>query len=196
MCIDHPDNIDFVGAQGGAFAGLSGSTQGTLLMQGFGPSAPSFCSAIDGSLASCPCSNPGNPDSGCDSSIPAMQGGGLTGGIRLDVVAQRTAPANAATVTGTGYPTGSMPGIVVIRAAALDSAAPVVFGDGLRCVGVPLMRLGASIAGGGLSTHVFGHGGMAGGGTFYYQLWYRSQPASYCNSAAEFNLSNGRSLVW
>jgi hypothetical protein len=43
---------------------------------------------------------------------------------------------------------------------------------------------------------VFGHGAMVGAGTFHYQIWYRSQPASYCDPLAAFNLSNGRSLVW
>ena len=35
----------------------------------------------------------------------------------------------------------------------------------------------------------------AGPGTFYYQLWYRNTPSSYCTPAA-FNLSSGRTLVW
>jgi hypothetical protein len=156
----------------------------------------SFCNGTDLSLLSCPCSNPGNYDSGCDSPIPAMQGGGLTGGVKLDIVRQETTPTNRATVTGSGYPTGSTPGAVVIRAAALDSAAPVVFGDGLRCIGVPLVRLGATAAAGGVSTHTFGHGAMAGSGCFYYQIWYRVQPVTYCDALAAYSLSNGQTLDW
>jgi hypothetical protein len=156
----------------------------------------SFCDASDGALASCPCLNPGNPDSGCDSPIPPAQGGGTTGGIRLDVIAQSTAPPNAATVTGTGYPSASSPAALVLRGAALDPASPVVFGDGLRCVGVPVVRLGAAVAAGGVSTHTFGHGAAAGSGTFHYQLWFRSQPISYCDPVAAFNLSNGRRIAW
>jgi hypothetical protein len=188
--------IDFVGATGGAFAGLSGSTLGTVAMQAFGATAPSFCNAVDGSLAACPCANPGDPESGCDSPVPVMQGGGTTGGIRLDVVSQQTAPTNAAVVAGSGYPPASVPGVVVLRGDSLDSASPAIFGDGLRCVGTPLVRLGASQAVAGVSTHTFGHGTMTGSGSFYYQLWYRSQPPSYCDPVADYNLSNGRTLTW
>jgi len=148
-----------------------------------------FCSDADGSLASCPCANPGAPDSGCD----IQQG---TGGVRLAAVAQSTAPFNRATMTGTGFPAASTPTSIVIRAMGLDAGAPVVFGDGLRCVGVPLVRLAAAFASGGTATHTFGHGAMAGAGTFYYQLWFRNTPVMFCDPAAAFNLSNGHTLVW
>jgi hypothetical protein len=44
--------------------------------------------------------------------------------------------------------------------------------------------------------NTFGHGAMAGTGSFFYQLWYRSTPTSFCDPAAGFNLSNGISLDW
>jgi hypothetical protein len=150
------------------------------------PSGFSFCDATDGSLGACPCANPGLPLSGCD----IAQG---TGGVGLWAVAQMTVPQNRATLRGDGYPTAASPPSLVIRSSALDPAAPVVFGDGLRCVGVPLVRLGAAIASAGVSVHTFGHG--AGPGTYYYQLWFRNQPAMFCTSDA-FNLSNGSTLVW
>jgi FG-GAP repeat len=150
---------------------------------------PSFCDASDGALASCPCGNAGDPDSGCD--LP--QG---TGGVRLDVLAQRFLPLNRATLGGTGFPPGGVPTVVAVRAAALDTASPVVFGDGLRCVGVPLLRLGATFATAGSSVTPIGHAAMAGAGTFYYQLWFRSVPIMFCDPSAAFNLSNGRSLSW
>jgi hypothetical protein len=149
---------------------------------------PSFCDASDGSLASCPCA-PGNPDSGCD----IAQG---TGGVRLDVLVQQTSP-NGATLQGTGYPVVAAPTAIVIRSSSLDPGTPVVFGDGLRCVNTfPLVRLAAATASGGTSTHAFGHSGAAGPGTFYYQIWFRNTPSSYCDPAAAFNLSNGRSMIW
>jgi serralysin len=150
---------------------------------------PDFCDASDGSLASCPCSNPGNPLSGCD----LAQG---TGGVQFAIVNQETAPQNRITAQGFGYPQGSSPSAVVIRGSSLDPAAPVVFGDGLRCVGTPLVRLGAAIAQFGFSDHTFGHGAGAGSGTFFYQLWFRNTPASFCDGTAAFNLSNGRSVMW
>jgi choice-of-anchor B domain-containing protein len=170
------------GTQSIVEAGLDGFRVETLSCS----ATPSFCDASDGSLASCPCANPGSPDTGCD----IQQG---TGGVRLDVVAQETSPQNRVTATGVGYPAGTSPASVVIRAAGLDPAAPVVFGDGLRCVGTPLVRLGATVAANGTSTHTFGHG--AGAGDFYYQLWFRNEPAMYCTPDA-FNLSNGRRLSW
>jgi hypothetical protein len=148
----------------------------------------SFCDDADGSLASCPCAA-GTPESGCD----IAQG---TGGVALDVVAQETSPINRATLSGTGFPSMGTPASIVIRAGALDTAAPVVFGDGLRCVGTPIVRLGAAFATGGTSTHTFGHGAMAGTGDNVYQLWFRNTPISYCDPAAAFNLSNGRTLAW
>jgi FG-GAP-like repeat len=149
----------------------------------------SFCDASDNALASCPCSNPGNPDTGCDIADSS-------GGVRMDVLAQETVPSNHATVMGVGYPTAGSPGAVVIRATSLDSASPVVFGDGLRCIGTPLVRLGASLASGGTSLHTFGHGTGAGAGAFFYQIWFRNTPIMFCDPAAAFNLSNGRVLLW
>jgi sugar lactone lactonase YvrE len=144
----------------------------------------SFCNGADGALAVCPCSNPGHPDSGCDNA----QG---TGGVRLDVAAQRSA---SATLAGTGFPAGGAPAALVVRSAALAPTGPVPFGDGVRCIAAPVVRLGATLASGGISTHVVGHG--AGPGLFYYQVWYRSMPAAFCDPAAAFNLSSGRELTW
>jgi WD40 repeat protein len=148
-----------------------------------------FCDASDGSLAACPCGNPGKPDSGCD----IQQ---ATGGVSLQVTGQQTSPTNRSTLTGSDFPLASSPAAIVIRALGLDSASPVVFGDGLRCIGVPVVRLGATFATAGTSTHTIGHGAMAGSGTFYYQLWFRNTPIMYCDPTAAFNLSNGRSLDW
>jgi hypothetical protein len=150
---------------------------------------PAFCDASDGALAACPCGNQGAPDTGCD--LP--QG---TGGVRLDVVAQTTSP-NGATLTGTGFNVAGSPVAVVIRSTSLDAGGPVAFGDGVRCVSTsPLVRLAASPALAGTSTHAFGHGAGAGPGTFFYQLWFRSNPSTYCDAGAAFNLSSGRTLSW
>ena len=149
----------------------------------------SFCDAGDGALASCPCANPGSPDTGCDIRQE-------TGGVRLTIAAQETSPLNRATLLGAGFPTSTAPAAVVIRSSSLDPGSPVVFGDGLRCVGVPLVRLAATAASAGTSLHTFGHGSMAGAGPAYYQLWFRNTPAMFCDPAAAFNLSNGRILTW
>ena len=84
---------------------------------------------------------------------------------------------------------------VVIRARTIEPS-PVTFGDGLRCIGTPVVRLGGVVAFGGTSIHTFGHGTGAGGGDFYYQLWFRNTPVTFCNPTAAFNLSSGRTLTW
>jgi hypothetical protein len=147
----------------------------------------SFCDASDNALASCPCANPGAPDSGCDTA----QG---TGGVHLDVVGQDTL-APQATLSASGFPAASAATAIVIRSGSLDPSSPIAFGDGLRCVnGAGLVRLAATASAAGTSTHVFGHG--AGAGTYYYQVWFRNTPSTYCNASAAFNLSNGQALAW
>jgi hypothetical protein len=160
----------------------------------------SFCDNADGSLASCPCTA-GNPDSGCDNPNPPMQGGGTLGGVKLSVVVQQTTPNNRATLQSVGFPTGSTPGGVMFRNNGIDPGSPIVFGDGIRCVDAAaspstFVRIGGATAAGGTMVNTFGHGAMAGVGSFYYQLWYRSTPLSYCDPTNAFNLSNGQSIVW
>ena len=47
----------------------------------------------------------------------------------------------------------------------------------------------------GVSLHAQGHLAMDGAGDFFYQIWFRNEPAMFCTPAAS-NLSNGRALVW
>lgn len=136
----------------------------------------------------CPCRNQGAPGFGCDN----PQG---TGGVRLQVIAQHVEPVNRATFRSVGYPAMRAPGVVLIRSNVIEFSS-VPFGDGLRCVStLGLLRLGASVATDGSAVHTIGHGSRASG-TYFYQAWYRSTPASFCDPAAAFNLSSGNSLVW
>ena len=152
------------------------------------PATPSFCNLYDDALSACPCSNAGAPDTGCD----IQQS---TGGVGL-VLVQRTAEAeNRVTWQGTGFPSDTNPAAILIRSASLDPQRPVPFGDGLRCVGTPLVRIGAAFANDGVSTHVHGHASSAGSGEFYYQLWFRNTPATFCTPDA-FNLSSGKVVSW
>jgi hypothetical protein len=150
-----------------------------------GPGGAAYCFASD---AACPCANGGAPTSGCD--IPQ-----LTGGVELSLVAFAPdfAGGGQVTFTGTGFSPMGNPAAVMIRSASREDP-PVVFGDGLRCIGVPLVRLAATQASGGVSIHTTGHG--AGAGTFDYQIWFRSQPIGYCDPLSAFNLSNGFTLTW
>lgn len=161
------------------------------------PSFPAFCDASDGALGTCPCAAfQGLPTTGCDTPISPMQGGGLTGGFRLDVLRQTSGATNRATLCGTGFPQLSAPGVTVIRAPNQTVGGPFVFGDGVLCIGPTVVRVGADLALGGTFLDTVGHGSMAGPGSFYYQLWVRSTPISFCDPSAAFNLSNGREIVW
>jgi hypothetical protein len=147
-----------------------------------------FCDASDGALASCPCLNAGDPDAGCDIAQS-------TGGVTLWAAAQDT-QLRTATLQTTGFPAASAPGVILLRSPAVDPAAPVVFGDGLRCVGAAASHMAAALAAGGMSTHPIVHEPGAGPGTYYYQAWFRNEPMSFCDPLAAFNLSSGRVLVW
>ena len=152
------------------------------------PLGVAFCDVSDGALASCPCANPGDPDTGCDLAQ-------ATGGVQL--AASGFEPDGSgggqATFAGTGFPAGSSPAAVLIRSLAREEP-PAVFGDGLRCVGLPVVRIRSGFAAGGTVQLNVTHG--AGAGTFAYQAWFRNTPAMFCDPSAAFNLSNGFELVW
>jgi hypothetical protein len=144
-----------------------------------------YCFGTD---ALCPCANGGASNTGCD----IQQS---TGGVELSLAgfAPNGGGGGQVTFAGTGFPSMSTPAALMIRATAPENPA-VVFGDGLRCVGVPVVRFGAAFANAGASVHTSGHG--AGAGTFSYQIWFRNQPIAFCDPAAAFNLSNGYTLTW
>lgn len=174
---------------GAAYSDVNGRNSGAAyVFQAALQFGAAFCDASDGTLAACPCTNPGSSDTGCDLS----QG---TGGVELEVLTQTTAPVNHARMTGTGYPPGQITAIA-IRSAGLLPGGAAVFGDGVRCLDAPFARLASTFADGGVSTHFLGHLSTAGPGTFYYQLYFRNGPAAFCDPTAAFNLSNATALVW
>jgi hypothetical protein len=76
-----------------------------------------------------------------------------------------------------------------------------VFGDGLRCVGGTVVRLGTQSNVGGTSQYpaagelpVSVRGLVSAPGVRTYQVWYRNATA-FC-TAATFNLTNGVSVTW
>jgi hypothetical protein len=137
----------------------------------------------------CPCGNEGSVGHGCENT------GGL-GGVRLDALGDPV--LNNVTMTGAGYPAMGAPTVIAIRSTERENGGfGVVFGDGLRCIGLAgFVRLNSTIASGGASTTPVMHGAMAGSGAFAYQLWYRSTPIMFCDPAAAFNLSNGLTIDW
>lgn len=147
-------------------------------------SALSVCDGADGALSTCPCGNAGDADSGCDNAA-------ATGGVQLSLLGLDPV-TDFALLAGRRFPATSQPTVVVLRGDQyLDS--PVALGDGLRCVGGPIVRVASGLAVQGRYDFTLHH--AEGTGTYLYQLWYRSNPASYCTPSG-FNSSNGVVLTW
>jgi hypothetical protein len=142
-----------------------------------------------GNAAECPCGNGGSGLGGCDN---AQSSGGVV--ATLTGFNPNGLGGGQGTITGTGYPTTSEPTAIVIR-SPFPATPPATFGDGLRCISTQsLVRLAAAPAITGTSVHTFSHG--AGAGSFFYQLWYRNTPSTFCDAFAAFNLSNGQRVTW
>ncbi len=153
-----------------------------------------FC-AGDGSGTACPCTN-GATGHGCDNSFGT--GGGVLSASGNAILGSDTLVLN---VSG-------LPATVAVLFfqgdAQIGGGQGSVFGDGLRCAGGSIVRLGTKTSSGGAAS--FGHGigsdpnisvkGQvpAGGVTRYYQAWYRNA-APYCTSST-FNLTNGLAIGW
>ncbi|MFT7485824.1 MAG: hypothetical protein ACI9F9_001675, partial [Candidatus Paceibacteria bacterium] len=140
-----------------------------------------------GTQADCPCGNEGFPGHGCNIAQD-------TGGVCLTDVNFAPDGIGGGTVDllGVGFPLGTSPTVVAIR--SLGAKPPSPLGDGLLCLDGPILRMATKSAGGGKVLFQVNH--TAGQGTFRYQLWFRNNPAGYCNAQAGFNLSNGLALDW
>jgi len=77
-----------------------------------------------------------------------------------------------------------------------------VFGDGLRCVGGSVVRIGTKQNSGGASQYPEPGDPLLStviilpstGASLFYQVWYRNA-AAYC-TASTFNLTNGVHAIW
>jgi hypothetical protein len=152
----------------------------------------SFCPG-DGSGTNCPCGN----------NSPAGQGAGClhslgTGGL---LAATGTASVSTDTVVlqGSGMPNASA--LYFQGTTQLSLGQGTAFGDGLRCVGGTIVRLGTKTNAAGASQYpaagdpsVSVKGGVAAGDVRHYQVWYRNA-ATFCTTST-FNLTNGFSITW
>jgi len=82
-----------------------------------------------------------------------------------------------------------------------NGGAGVAFGDGLRCAGGAVVRIGIVQNPAGASQYpsatdprIAQVGVVRAGDLRHYQIWYRDA-ASYCTSAT-WNLTNGLSIGW
>jgi hypothetical protein len=152
------------------------------------PASPGtgYCSG-DGTSTACPC-GPGAAGNGCPNSV--NQNGASLAGTGTASIA-----ADTLVLEGRGMPNNS--------ALYLQGTTriAVVFGDGLRCAGGAVIRLGIESNVGGASRYpgtgdpsVSVRGLVTAPGTRTYQVWYRNA-ANFCTSST-FNLSNGLQLNW
>jgi hypothetical protein len=164
------------------------------------PPGAAFC-AGDGTLATaCPCGNSGAAGRGCENSQ-------ATGGARLDSAGSASLSADTVALQSSGeLPTSS----TVFLQGSTAVSAGVVFGDGLRCVGGALKRIGihGAIAGTvsypiGGDTSISARSAILGdpilpGQPRYYQAYYRDPNPAFCPDPPGngWNVSCGQIVTW
>jgi hypothetical protein len=139
----------------------------------------------DGTSGACPCSNTGASGAGCSNSTGA--------GAILSAFGHAVVGADTVVLTARQCPP-SAPGLF-FGGMTMIAAAP--FGDGLRCVGGSVMRLGVvTVSAAGVaqsSVQLSAVEGLFGGEVRHYQFWYRNV-AGPCGQ--HFNTTNGLSVQW
>ncbi len=155
---------------------------------------PLVVCAGDGSAAACPCGNFGGPGRGCENSLG-------TGGARLVATGSARTGADTLALAADGLPPAGS-ALFFQGDSALGGGQGTAFGDGLRCAGGSVRRLGVvSITA--ATAQIGGPAGIslsavglipAAGGVRTYQTWYRNA-APFC-TVETFNLTNGSTLTW
>jgi hypothetical protein len=142
----------------------------------------------DGSGTPCPCGNGGASGNGCASSVNAS-------GANLSATGSATIASDTLVLRGSGMPNSSA---LYFQGTTRISPA---FGDGIRCAGGAVIRLGTKSNVAGASTYPSGadatvsvRGLVAAGNVRDYQCWYRNA-AAFC-SPSTFNLTNGLEVAW
>jgi len=145
-----------------------------------------FCFG-DGSGTPCPCGNNGVGPVGCANSTGVGARLRPTGG-------SASIAANDLVFTADGLP--AMPSVLLFQGTAQQNGgAGVSFGDGKRCAGGSVVRLGTTQASGGVAT--WGPGlqhGITSPGIRTFQGWYRNA-AAFCTPST-FNLTNGYEVAF
>lgn len=147
----------------------------------------------DGTGLDCPCSNCGAAGAGCPNSV--------TTGSRLDATGNATVAEDTFLLQASALPATTS--CLFFQGTALEGGGGVVFGDGVRCAGGAILRLGTKTASGGRATYPAGLDARisirgqipATGGTRHYQTWYRNAALGFCPPAT-FNAGNMVSVTW
>jgi hypothetical protein len=140
-----------------------------------------------GTNAGCPCGNGGAADEGCENST----GSGAT----LSAGGSASAGADDLSFLSTNL-LGGQPALLFAGTQSLNSGNGVTFGDGLRCAGGSVTRLGVQTPNGSgqaaWGPGLGNAGGWSNGDTRYFQVWYRNPQGSPCGTG--FNLTHGLSV--
>ncbi len=146
----------------------------------------------DGTGTACPCANNGVAGNGCANSLFAA-------GANLAAVGTASITADTVVLTHTNGPNSSV--LFFQGTIQQSSGAGVAFGDGKRCAGGTVIRLGTKSAASNTASYPVGadprvsvRGLVSVPGTRTYQSWYRNA-AAFC-TASTFNLSNGLEISW
>ena len=118
-------------------------------------------------------------------------------GARLHAAGSASVSADDLRFATLIFPSGQS-GVLFMGTQAIE----VPFGNGLRCIGGTVIRLGTKLNVGNTSSYPTGADpsvsvkGMlpAAGGTRLYQIWYRNA-AAFCTPST-FNLSNAITITW
>jgi hypothetical protein len=151
-----------------------------------------FCSG-DLTGTACPCNNHSSPPPrGCYNStfLGARVLAGGTPSLTSDSV-----------VLYAEYMPPSASALFFQGTTRVNGGAGVQYGDGLRCAGGTIVRLGVKVAQNG-NAHYPGigdasvsvRGQVSAPGSRTYQVWYRDPP-SFC-TAAPYNMTNGYEIAW
>lgn len=157
------------------------------------PQTRAYCFG-DGSGTACPCGNASGVGAreGCTSSLAV---GGKLGAMGVTSVSNDTFVLRASQMPNSSA-------LYFQGTASMLNGAGVTFGDGLRCVGGSIIRLGVHQNANGASQHPSAGDALISvrglvplaGGTRFYQCWYRNS-ATFC-TASTFNLTNGWEATW
>jgi len=166
--------------------------EGTMLKL---PPGKGYCFGDPGSGTPCPCGNDNDGTllgSGCANGVYST-------GARLSGVGVASVTSDSLMLAAVGMePSNSG----LYFQADNDLSPGLTWGDGLRCAGGALKRLGVRFSDASGASDTSGlplpisvkAGNVSAGDTKYYQCWYRNPAGSPCSH--EFNASNGYGVTW
>lgn len=160
----------------------------------FAPAGVAVCIGDGSTGQSCPCGNSGASGHGCANSVNPL-------GAELEAIGTPSVASDSLALRGSGMPASAT--CLYFQGTSLVAAgAGAAFGDGLRCAGGTVIRLGTKTNSLGASQYpTAGDASISvrglvppAGGTRVYQAWYRNAGA-FCTSST-FNLTNGVTVSW